>query len=99
MLRKLWIPMSLVVAAALLATGASASQGRAWPYPIGLSIPGSHTVTPGVPIKRYVLVKNNTTHVFRRLKLMFTSADLIVKSRKRFKVITLQVYAPRTTAR
>jgi hypothetical protein len=97
---KLLLLPALAAAMLLLAGGATAGQkGKPWPYPIGLTVSGSKSVAPNVLINRYVVVHNNTTHNFRRLKVMFTPADIIVKSRKRFKTITLQVYAPRTTAR
>src|SRR4051812_17766437 len=96
---KLLLLPALAAAMLLLAGGATAGQNGHWPYPIGLTVSGPKSVAPNVLINRYVVVRNNTTHTFRRLKVMFTPADIIVKSRKRFKTITLQVYTPRTTAR
>jgi hypothetical protein len=97
---KLLVLPALAAVMLLLAGSATAEQsGKPWPYPIGLTVSGPKTVAPNVLIRRYVVVRNNTTHTFRRLSLLFTPRDVIVKSRKRFKTIKLQVYTPMTTAK
>jgi hypothetical protein len=98
MYRK-YVALLAVMASLILGVSAATAQ-KQYAFPIGLNVVcPTKNIAPNIVYGGCnIVVKNNTSRSVGRLKVNFTPADVVLKSRMRFKKVHLQGFAPAATA-